>query len=55
MAAEIESFILPVVKKIDFFRERKIKDNDLFDIANSLKYEFYPKDTVLSELGTFYY
>jgi hypothetical protein len=47
---EIETFLLPLIKKVELFKEKKYKDHAMNDLANSLKHEFYPKDTIISDL-----
>ncbi len=39
------------MKRLEFFKDKNIKDYNLHDIANLLKYEFHPKDTELTNLG----
>ena len=51
MNAEIETFLVPHVKKVEFFKDKNIKDYNILDIANSLKYEYHSKDYVVCEMG----
>jgi hypothetical protein len=48
---EIETYLLPILKRSDYYKTQSIKDIDLLEIASILKYEFLPKDTILNELG----
>ena len=48
---EIETYLLPILKRSDYYKTQSIKDIDLLEIASLLKYEFVPKDTILSDLG----
>ena len=51
LVAEVETYLLPYVKKIEFFKEKKFKDHALTDLAISLKYEFHPRETIITDLG----
>jgi hypothetical protein len=51
MYAEIEANLLPWVKKTEFFKKKNTKDPDGVEIATQLRYECYPKDTILNETG----
>ena len=51
MYAEIEANLLHWVKKTDYFKKKGTKDADMVEIASQLKYETYPKDTILNDTG----
>ena len=37
---EIETYLLPILKRSDYYKTQSIKDIDLIEIASLLKYEF---------------
>ena len=43
--------LIELLKKIKFFKERDIKENDLNEISNCLKYEFHRKHNIVFEHG----
>lgn len=43
--------LVPLIKTIDFFKERDIKDADLPDIVSCLTYEFYKSGKEVFEYG----
>jgi hypothetical protein len=51
MYAEIEANLLHWVKKTEFFKKKNTKDADCVEIASHLRYECYPKDTILNDIG----
>ena len=55
MYAEIEANLLHWIKKTEYFKRKGTKDSDLVEIAGQLKYELFPKDTVLSDIGKSFY
>lgn len=50
-SSDIETVLLPILKRSDYYKTQRIKEADLIEIASLLKYEFQPKDTIISELG----
>lgn len=50
-SSDIETTLLPILKRSDYYKTQRIKDTDLIEIASLLKYEFQPKDTIISDLG----
>lgn len=47
---EIETILLPILKKSEYFKGQQIKESDLIEIASLLRYEFHPKDSIISDL-----
>lgn len=50
-SSDIETVLLPILKRSDYYKTQRIKEADLIEIASLLKYEFQPKDTIISDLG----
>jgi hypothetical protein len=50
-AFEMEQYLAPLLKKVEFFEQKKTKDHVFNDIAYYLKYEYYPKNTAIHEQG----
>lgn len=50
-SSDIETVLLPILKRSDYYKSQRIKEADLIEIASLLKYEFQPKDTNISDLG----
>eukprot|EP00347_Sterkiella_histriomuscorum_P010646 403375474 len=44
--------LISLIRKIEFFMERKIKENDLVEISNCLKHEYHKKGNVVFDFGT---
>lgn len=51
MANEVDSILVPFVKRVEYFKEAKVKDQSYLDVASALKYETHPKDTIITDLG----
>jgi hypothetical protein len=51
MYAEIEQNLLQWIKKTEYFKKKNTKDADLVEIASQLRYETYPKDTIVNDQG----
>ncbi len=43
--------MIQLIKQIDFFRDRDIKDHDLNEISNCLKYEYHRKNNIVFDYG----
>ena len=41
----------PLIKSIEFFKEKEIKENDLNEIANVLKYEYHRNNNLVFDFG----
>lgn len=52
MYAEIEQHLLQWMKKTEYFKKKNTKDADLVEIASQLRYESFPKDTIINEQGS---
>jgi len=52
MYAEIEQNLLQWIKKTEYFKKKNTKDADLVEIASQLRYETYPKDTIVNDQGS---
>jgi hypothetical protein len=52
MFAEIEQNLLQWIKKTEYFKKKNTKDADLVEIASQLRYESYPKDTIVNDQGS---
>lgn len=46
--------LLPLIKEINFFKERDINESDFCEIANCLSYEFKPAKSIVFEYGKVY-
>ena len=44
--AELES-IVPMIMKIQFFKEREMKHENCIHVAETLTYEYLPKDSLV--------
>lgn len=51
VSSETEQYLVPYIRRVEFFKEKKMKDHSLIEIANFLKYEFFQKDQIVSETG----
>ena len=47
---ELES-IVPMIMKIQFFKEREMKHENCIHVAETLTYEYQPKDNVVFKQG----
>ena len=52
MFAEIEQNLLQLIKKTEYFKKKNTKDADLVEISSQLRYESYPKDTIVNDQGS---
>jgi len=43
--------LLPLIKKIEYFKLQKLKDHNLVDFANALKYESHQAGTIITDLA----